>query len=204
MLSAKFGHRLDVPLSVLIRNSFFAKLHPNILTLLGFSFNLLAAVLILYDHWKTAAAVILIAGLFDMLDGAAARTMKRETKFGGFIDSVTDRYSDMVLVLSFIIYFSLQKNIHMVFLCSIASIGFVLIPYTKARAEKFISSPCSVGIMERAERIILITVGCFFNIIEPIFWILAVLTHLTVLQRIHYTWKECQKMPDVENKTIPS
>ena len=193
MLSEKLGHRLDRPLSLLIKSWPLSNLSPTALTLTGLFINFIAAGAIITGWWKTAALLILFAGLFDMLDGATARTMEKATAFGGFIDSVVDRYSDMAILIAFIIFYALQKNnIYMVSLCSITSIGCVLIPYTRARAEAFIAS-CNIGIMERAERIILIVAGCLFGHMEQVFLLLAVLTHITVLQRIYFTWQSTQK-----------
>lgn len=200
MLSEKLGHRFDRPLAWLINKSFLGRIHPTALTLTGLLFNLIAAGTIITGHWKAAAILILMAGFFDMLDGATARTLKKTSRFGGFIDSVTDRYSDMALLIAFIIYYAFRNKIFMVTLASIAALGSVLIPYTRAKAEAFINH-CNVGIMERAERILLIATGSFFNIMDIIFWILAILTHLTVLQRIYYTWKEIQKLERGEIQT---
>ena len=192
MLSAKLGHRLDGILATIINNRFFSKTSPTVLTLLGLFFNLLAAGWIIGGYWKTAGFFILIAGLFDMLDGATARTMGKESKFGGFIDSVVDRYSDMAILTALIIYFSLNNDTIFIIICAITSIGAVLVPYTRARAEVFIGN-CNIGIMERAERILLLAAGCFFNIMKPVLVIMAILTHLTVFQRIYFTWKESKK-----------
>ena len=129
-----------------------------------------------------------------MLDGATARTLRKTSHFGGFIDSVIDRYSDMSLLIALIIFYALQGKIFMVSLCSIASLGTVLIPYTRAKAEALIPE-CKVGLMERAERILLLAAGTFFNSMEIIMWLMALFTHLTVFHRIYYTWKETQKLP---------
>jgi phosphatidylglycerophosphate synthase len=200
MLSDRLGHRLDRPLSWLIKKSFLGRIHPTSLTLTGLLFNLVAAGCIIYGSWKIAAILILIAGFFDMLDGATARTLRKTSQFGGFIDSVTDRYSDMALIIAFIIYYTLHRETLMVILASISSLGIVLIPYTRAKAEVFISR-CNVGVMERAERILLIAAGSFFNIMDIVLWILAILTHSTVFQRIYYTWKEIQKLGKGEIRT---
>ena len=192
MLSEKLGHRLDGPLSILIKKGPFSKLSPTALTLAGLLLNFFAAGFIIWGWWKTAAVVILFAGLFDMLDGATARTMEKTTQFGGFLDSVVDRYSDMAILIAFIIFYSLQHDIFMVCLCAITSIGCVLIPYTRAKAETIIPA-CNIGIMERAERILLIVAGCYFNLMKPVLLVLAVLTHVTVLQRIYYTWAQAEK-----------
>jgi CDP-diacylglycerol--glycerol-3-phosphate 3-phosphatidyltransferase len=192
MLSEKLGHRLDGPLSVLVKSWPLSTLSPTALTLSGLGINFIAAGAIIAQWWKTAALLILFAGLFDMLDGAAARFKKKTTMFGGFIDSVVDRYSDMMILISFIIYYAVRHDIFMVSLCSVTSIGCVLIPYTRARAEALIPS-CNIGIMERAERIIIIVAGCLFDIMKPLFLVLAVLTHITVLQRIYFTWRSTRQ-----------
>lgn len=194
MISAILGHELDRPLSWLIKNTVLERVHPTALTLIGLLVNLIAAAAIIAGYWKSAALLILVAGFFDMLDGATARTLRKTSHFGGFIDSVIDRYSDMSLLIALIIFYALQGKIFMVSLCSIASLGTVLIPYTRAKAEALIPE-CKVGLMERAERILLLAAGTFFNSMEIIMWLMALFTHLTVLHRIYYTWKETQKLP---------
>jgi len=132
-----------------------------------------------------------------MLDGVVARTFDKVTNFGGFLDSVIDRYSDLVLLIGLIIYYADNHNMHLLILTAVVSIGSILIPYTRARAEVFIPH-CDVGIMERAERIILLAAGgifqSVFNIMPVVLWILAIFTHLTVFHRIYFTWKEVQKL----------
>jgi CDP-diacylglycerol--glycerol-3-phosphate 3-phosphatidyltransferase len=194
MISAILGHELDRPLSWLIKNTVLERVHPTALTLIGLLVNLIAAAAIVAGYWKSAALLILVAGFFDMLDGATARTLRKTSHFGGFIDSVIDRYSDMSLLIALIIFYALQGKIFMVSLCSIASLGTVLIPYTRAKAEALIPE-CKVGLMERAERILLLAAGTFFNSMEIIMWLMALFTHLTVFHRIYYTWKETQKLP---------
>jgi len=194
MISSLLGHELDRPLSWLIKKTVLERVHPTVLTLTGLLINLIAAAAIIAGYWKSAALLILIAGLFDMLDGASARTLRKTSHFGGFMDSVIDRYSDMSLLIALIIYYALQGKIFMVSLCAIASLGTVLIPYTRARAEALIPE-CRVGLMERAERIILLAAGAFFNMMEIVMWLMAIFTHITVFHRIYYTWKETRRLP---------
>lgn len=192
MISSILGHELDKPLAWLIKKTVLERIHPIALTLTGLLINFLAASAIILGYWITAGVLILIAGLFDMLDGATARTVHKTSSFGGFLDSVIDRYSDMVLLISLIIYYAIQDKIFLLSLCSIASLGTVLIPYTRAKAEAFIPQ-CNVGIMERAERIILLAAGAIFNIMDIVIWLLAIFTHITVFHRIYYTWREIQR-----------
>ena len=192
MLSEKLGHRLDQPLAILIRKTFLSSVSPTALTLTGLCLNIIAAAAIIVGWWKSAACIILIAGFFDMLDGATARVLEKTSQFGAFLDSVVDRYSDMVILLAFIVYYARLQHIPMVVLIAITSIGCVLIPYARAKAESLIVT-CNIGIMERPERILLLAAGCLFNIMEPLFVVLAVLTHITVAQRIYFTWKQTQR-----------
>ncbi|MEE9503525.1 MAG: CDP-alcohol phosphatidyltransferase family protein, partial [Thermodesulfobacteriota bacterium] len=192
MISSKIGHRLDSLLSKIIKFFFKTKnLNPTYFTLLGLLVNILAAIAFVDGKWLWAGILILTAGLFDMLDGAVARTFGKVSNFGGFLDSVIDRYSDLVLLIGLIIYYAQHNNMHLLVLTAVVSIGTILIPYTRARAEVFIPH-CDVGIMERAERIILLALGGLlqngFHAMPIVLWILAVSTHLTVFHRIYYTW----------------
>jgi len=198
MISSNIGHRLDSPISKLVKLIFRTRnLNPTHFTLLGLLVNVFAAFAFVYGQWLCAGLLILAAGFFDMLDGAVARTFGRVTKFGGFLDSVIDRYSDLVLLIGLIIYYARHHNMHLLILTAVVSVGTILIPYTRARAEVFIDH-CDVGVMERAERILLLAAGgifqCVFNIMPIILWILAIFTHLTVFHRIYFTWKEAKKL----------
>jgi CDP-diacylglycerol--glycerol-3-phosphate 3-phosphatidyltransferase len=156
---------------------------------MGFIATLIASFLIIKELWLMAGLMIILSGLFDLFDGVVARNLNKVTAFGGFLDSVLDRYSDLFLLLAFLIYYLKRGNSDLVILTSFVSIGTVLIPYARARAEAAQIS-CSIGLMERAERTILLSVGVLLNWMEPILWILAILTHFTVLRRIYYVWKK--------------
>jgi CDP-diacylglycerol--glycerol-3-phosphate 3-phosphatidyltransferase len=156
---------------------------------MGFFATLLASLFILKEFWLAAGLMIILSGLFDLFDGVVARKLGKVTALGGFLDSVLDRYSDLFLLLALLIHYLKKGSPGLVILTSIVSIGTVLIPYVRAKAES-IQIPCNIGLMERAERIILLSAGVLFNWMEPILWILAILTHFTVLQRIYYVWKK--------------
>ncbi len=189
MIGNKIGHRLDPYLYGLLKNILGKNTDPNFFTLLGFFATLIASFLILKEFWFLAGLAIILSGLFDLFDGVAARKLGRVTTFGGFLDSVLDRYSDLLLLLAFLIGGLRKGDSSLVLLASLASMGTALIPYVRARAEA-LQVPCAVGLMERAERIILLSIGTLFQWMEPILWILAILTHFTVLQRIYYVWKK--------------
>jgi CDP-diacylglycerol--glycerol-3-phosphate 3-phosphatidyltransferase len=189
MIGNKIGHRLDPYLYYIIKITFGDWGHPNLFTLIGFFSTLLASLLVLKGFWTLAGFAIILSGLFDLFDGVVARNFGKVTVFGSFLDSVLDRYSDLFLILAFLIHYLKRGDTVLVILTSFVSIGTALIPYIRARAEA-LQIPCSIGLMERAERIILFSAGTLFNWMRPILWILAILTHFTVLQRIFYVWKK--------------
>ncbi|MEW6377773.1 MAG: CDP-alcohol phosphatidyltransferase family protein [Thermodesulfobacteriota bacterium] len=189
MIGNKIGHRLDPYLNYVVKKVLGERGNPNLFTLMGFFATLVASLLILKDFLTLAGLAIILSGLFDLLDGVVARNLGKVTVFGGFLDSVLDRYSDLLLLLSLIIYYLKKGEPGLVILTSFVSVGTALIPYVRAKAEA-LQIPCTIGLMERAERIILLSVGALMGWMEPILWILAVLTHFTVLHRIYHVWKK--------------
>ena len=185
MLDFLLNHKLD-PLLYKLAEWSKGFIKPNHLTLIGLLINLGAAFALALGRWKVAGIAILMAGLFDLLDGAVARCQKRVTSFGGFFDSVIDRYSDFALFIGLFFHYAYTAHPYLTLLASIAGMGSFLVPFARARAETVIPS-CRVGIMERPERIIMLALGALFDWMIPILWILAILTHITVIQRIVYT-----------------
>lgn len=189
MLSDKLGHRLDSYLYPPFKKIFGGWGNPNLLTLLGFFSTLVASWLILRGHWFSAGLAIILSGLFDLLDGVIARNLGKVTVFGSFFDSVMDRYSDLLLLLAIGIHYLRNGEEGLVILTAVVTIGTALIPYVRAKAES-LQIACHVGLMERAERIVLLALAALFNWMEPLLWVLAILTHLTVLHRTYYVWKK--------------
>lgn len=165
--------------------------NPAHLTLGGLIINALGCLLFAYGRFLTGSLIILLAGLFDMLDGALARSSGKVTKFGAFMDSVVDRYSDFLIFGGLLIYFSRIGDPSAVSLVLVVIAGALLTSYTKARAESLIPQ-CNVGWIERPERIVIICTGGIFQFLFPALWFLAFTTHLTALQRIYYTWRETE------------
>ncbi|MGA3174675.1 MAG: CDP-alcohol phosphatidyltransferase family protein [Syntrophorhabdales bacterium] len=190
MISSKIGHSLD-PLLLRIYSLLFGNrvVSPNVLTVFGLFFSLIASVLAA-SKWPLflAGILLLVSGFCDLLDGAVARSAKMATPFGGFLDSVLDRYSDLLVMLGISIHFLRQDNPDPLFsmISFFAAIGAAIIPYARARAEAA-SIGCRNGLLERSERIILLAVGLCFNLLRPVVVILAVFTHLTVVQRVLIT-----------------
>lgn len=155
---------------------------------MGFFATLAASIFILKERWFFAGLFIILSGLFDLFDGVIARKLNKVTSYGSFLDSVLDRYSDLILLLAILFYYLQNGNLMGVILSGFVSMGTALIPYIRAKAES-LGIECTVGLMERAERIILLTIGVLFQRLIPILWILAILTHFTVFQRIYYVRK---------------
>ena len=198
MISNRVGHRLDPYVNSVLKKFLGQKLNPNLFTFFGLLATLTASFFIIKKSWLLAGLGIILSGLFDLFDGAIARNLGRVTAFGSFLDSVLDRYSDLLLLLALLIDCLRKGDSGLVILTSFASMGTVLIPYVRAKAEA-LQVPCTIGLMERAERIILLSIGTLFQWIEPVLWILAILTHFTVLQRIYYVWKKLRSPLENEN-----
>jgi phosphatidylglycerophosphate synthase len=191
MLSGNLGHFLDRPFSSLAKKM---NVNPNALTIIGFIITTGAALVIPINLFL-GGLLILLGGAFDMLDGIIARVNNRTTKFGAFLDSVLDRYSDAFLFLGLAWYFYRADSSTGIFLSLGTMIGALLISYIRARAEA-LGKYCHVGLMERPERIIIMAFGAVTGWILPVMWMMIVLTHATVFQRIYHVWKI---MKDNEN-----
>ncbi len=166
---------------------------PNNLTLIGLAINIVGAVLFAKGLFFWGGLVVILAGLFDIMDGEVARRTKRVTKFGAFFDSVIDRYSDVVLLLGLVIWYAKLNSMFYVGLTGIVLIGSLMTSYTRARAESLIPS-CKVGFLERPERIVLLILGSLFNRMAQVLWVMAILSNWTVSQRIWYTWQESRRI----------
>jgi len=183
MFSKKYGHAFDKPLWNIAQKIPFS---PNSLSIIGFFITLCACYRLSFD-FLTGGFLILVGALFDVLDGLVARAQNKMTRFGAFLDSVLDRYSDAFIFLAIAYNLKNVSNMTGVILCLITLMGSFLISYSRARAEG-IGEECTYGLMERPERLILISLGTISDFIIPALWILAVLTNFTVMQRIYYVW----------------
>lgn len=165
--------------------------HPNVLTFTGLMINVWAAVLFAAGRFPAAGAVMILAAVFDMTDGRVARAQGRVTTFGGFFDSVIDRYSDLVLYLGLLVYYARVNRFFYAILVGVAMAGSVMVSYARARAESLIPS-CKAGFWERPERIVLLILGALGNRMAPALWLLAIGPNISVIQRIVHTWNEIQ------------
>jgi len=192
VVSEKIGDTLGRVLDSIVRAFAASGVNPNFLTFIGFGINLMAAYLFAYGYFRWAGLTIILAGLFDMTDGRVARLEGRVTPFGGFYDSVMDRYSDLCLLIGLVIYYGRINRFQYVSLVAVAMIGSVMVSYSRARAENVIPS-CKVGFLERPERVVLIIIGALFDRMAPVLWLIAVLSNVTVIHRIIYTRQEARK-----------
>jgi soluble lytic murein transglycosylase len=165
---------------------FQLRLRPNHLTLMGLGVSLLATAAFIAGHVRGAGVLLILAGLFDLLDGSLARASGQVTPFGAFLDSVIDRYSDLVVLLGIVVLFASSRQPRAALVAMAGLVGSVMVSYTKARAES-IGVACNVGVMERPERMICVIAGALLDLLEPAMWVLAGLANLTAVQRIVYT-----------------
>ena len=207
------GRACRVLLYNIVHGLALTRINPNYLTFVGLLINVAAAVLFGYGTmenqaslFRWAAVTIIGAGVFDMVDGRVARATGQVTEFGGFFDSVIDRYSDVVLYFGLLVYYARANRFFYVVLTAVVMVTSVMISYARARAETLIGK-CKVGFMERPERIVLVIIGGLFNRMAPVLWVIAVIGNITVIHRIYYTYlqtreRDLEKLAQAENQEI--
>jgi CDP-diacylglycerol--glycerol-3-phosphate 3-phosphatidyltransferase len=188
-------------LLLIVHGLALSKIHPNVLTFIGLLINIGAAILLAAGQFRTAGAVIIAAGLFDMVDGRVARETNQVTRFGGFFDSVLDRYSDLALLIGLLVWYGSINRSFYVVLTAIVMMGSVMVSYTRSRAENVIPT-CKVGFMERPERVVLLIIGALTDRMAPVLWVIAVLSNLTVAHRMVFTWQETKRLEDAQLRAV--
>ena len=194
------GRACGVLLDAIVRLLALSRINPNVLTLMGLVVNTYAAFLFGYANGDNqrrmffyAGLVIIGSGFFDLVDGRVARASNKVTRFGGFFDSIVDRYSDASLFLGLLVFYGRGNRFFYVVLAALAMISAIMVSYARARAESLIGT-CRVGFMERPERLVLLIIGALFNVMAPVLWVIAVLSTITVIHRIIYTWQRTTEM----------
>jgi CDP-diacylglycerol--glycerol-3-phosphate 3-phosphatidyltransferase len=182
---------------LIVRAFALSKIHPNVLTFFGLLINIFAAVLLSQGKFRWAGLVIIGAAIFDMVDGRVARETNQVTRFGGFFDSVLDRYSDLGLLMGLLVWYASIERYFYVVLTAVVMTGSVMVSYTRARAENAIPT-CKVGFAERPERIVLLIIGALFDRMAPVLWVIAVLSNLTVIHRMIFTWRETTQLEEAQ------
>ena len=191
------GNGFGKVLAALVRLLTLSGVHPNVLTLIGLVVNGVAAWILGRGEFLYGGLIILSAAVFDLTDGAVARSANKVTRFGAFLDSVMDRYSDLILLTGLLVHYARIERFSYMVLTAVVMTGTVLVSYSRARAENLIPK-CKVGFMERPERIVLLILGALFDRMAAVLWVMAVLSNLTVVHRIVHTWKESRKLAEVK------
>jgi CDP-diacylglycerol--glycerol-3-phosphate 3-phosphatidyltransferase len=199
--TSAFGRACGKLLNIIVRWLALSRINPNVLTFMGLVVNTIAAVLFGYANsenqarlFRLAGLVIIGSGFFDLVDGEVARATNRVTRFGGFFDSVIDRYSDASQFLGLLVFYARGERFVYVVLAAFVMVSAIMVSYTRARAESLIGS-CRVGFLERPERLVLVIIGALFNRMAPVLWLIAVLSTITVIHRMRYTWTRTQDSP---------
>src|SRR5438046_3870233 len=177
-----------------------SKIHPNVLTFLGLLINIWAAWLFAKGEFRWAGVVVPGAAVFDMVDGRVARATNQVTRFGGFFDSVLDRYSDLALLVGLRVDYGAINRPSYVVLTAIVMTASVMISYTRTRAENIVPT-CKVGFLERPERIVLLIIGALFDRMAPVLWVIAILGNLTVIHRMVFTYQESKRLEEAQLRT---
>ena len=174
------------PLRAIIAASVALGIHPNVLTLIGVLINVVAACALGVNSFRVAGVIMIVANIFDFIDGKVAHITGKQSEFGAFWDSTLDRFSDIALFLGLIYLYADLRRTDYVMVAALAMMFSIMTSYARARAESLIEK-CKVGFMERPERIVLFMIGAFTDRMGGVLWVILVLSIVTVANRIHYT-----------------
>ena len=177
------------PLRAIIDTCVALRIHPNVLTFVGVVINVAAAWALALGRFMTAFVIMLVANIFDFIDGKVAHITGKQSQFGAFWDSTLDRFSDLALVTGLIFLYSKHQRSDYVLIASLTLIFSIMTSYARARAESLIEK-CKVGFMERPERIVLFMIGAFTNRMAGVLWVILVLSIFTVADRVIHTYRE--------------
>src|ERR1700733_14840775 len=175
--TSAFGRACGVLLDTIVRWLALSRINPNVLTFMGLVVNTWAAILFGSANASNQKRMFIYAGLVIIFSG-----------------SVVDRYSDASQFLGLLVFYARGGRFFYVVLTAFVMISAIMVSYTRARAESLIGS-CRVGFMERPERLVLVIIGALFNRMAPVLWVIAVLSTITVIHRMRYTWTRTQDGP---------
>jgi CDP-diacylglycerol--glycerol-3-phosphate 3-phosphatidyltransferase len=185
-ITGAIGAACMFPLRAIIAASVALGIHPNVLTLVGVLINVAAAFALAVDRFVLAGVIMIVANIFDFIDGKVAHITGKQSEFGAFWDSTLDRFSDLALFTGLIWLYSSRGREDYVLVATLALIFSIMTSYARARAESLIDK-CKVGFMERPERIVLFMIGAFTDRMAGVLWVILVLSIVTVANRIYYT-----------------
>jgi CDP-diacylglycerol--glycerol-3-phosphate 3-phosphatidyltransferase len=182
------------PLRAIIRLCVALRIHPNTLTLVGVIVNVGAAWALASQRFILAGVIMIVANVFDFIDGKVAHQLHLQSRFGAFWDSTLDRFSDLALLTGLIYLYSSLGRSDYVLVAALTLIFSIMTSYARARAESLVEK-CKVGFMERPERIVLFMIGAFTNRMAAVLWVILVLSVLAVANRIYYTYLSLNALP---------
>ena len=182
------------PLRAIIAACVKLRIHPNILTFVGVVINVMAAWALALGRFMLAFVIMLVANIFDFIDGKVAHELQLQSKFGAFWDSTLDRFSDLALLTGLIFLYSKLGRSDYVLIAALTLIFSIMTSYARARAESLIER-CKVGFMERPERIVLFMIGASTNRMAAVLWVVLALSVLAVANRIYYTYLALNRLP---------
>ncbi len=182
------------PLRAIIRTSVALGIHPNVLTLIGVLINVGAGIALARGHFIVAGLIMIVANIFDFIDGKVAHITGKQSAFGAFWDSTLDRFSDLALFTGLVYLYSRLGSHDYVLITTLTLIFATMTSYSRARAESLVER-CKVGFMERPERIVLFMIGAFTNRMAAVLWVILILSVITVANRIYYTYLALNQLP---------
>jgi CDP-diacylglycerol--glycerol-3-phosphate 3-phosphatidyltransferase len=182
------------PLRAIINACVALRIHPNTLTLVGVIINVGAAWALADDRFVLAGFVMIVANIFDFIDGKVAHRLQLQSRFGAFWDSTLDRFSDLALLVGLIHLYSSLVRTDYVLIAALTLTFSIMTSYARARAESLVEK-CKVGFMERPERIVLFMIGAFTDRMAAVLWVILVLSILAVANRIYYTFLALNNLP---------
>lgn len=201
---SKFGREFFAPAVAYVVNLLRAAgITPDALSYTGFLLTVVSGFILASGHFRWGAIVLLLASIFDMLDGALARATAKSSVFGAFLDSTLDRYSESVTFLALAFYYSgitgARTEIMLIF---VIIIGSLMVSYTRARAEA-LNVECKAGMLQRPERVVLLIAGLLIGWLQPILWLMAILTNVSAVQRIYEVYSNTRKREAINKVATP-
>lgn len=207
MFGASIGRGAMRIIDAMVRGLAYSGVHPNILTVIGVMIAVGCGLLFGFGQFFWAGIVLIIANVFDMLDGNVARLTGNVTRFGGFLDSSLDRISDMIAFIGIMVFYASntpQRSVTNVFLAGLGMMSSVMVSYTAARADS-LGVKANVGFLQRPERIVLLIIGALstwdwnsdfflFNRMPQVLWVLALGSMWTFIHRMIHTYTEFKKL----------
>src|SRR5437868_1334736 len=182
------------PLRAIIAACVKLRIHPNVLTFVGVLINIAAAWALAAGRFLLAGVIMIVANIFDFIDGKVAVQLHLQSRFGAFWDSTLDRFSDLALLVGLIYLYSSLGRSDYVLVAALTLIFSIMTSYARARAESLVEK-CKVGFMERPERIVLFMIGAFTNRMAGVLWVILSLSVLAVANRIYYTYLVLNRLP---------